>query len=56
MAVGDEAAIANRLRRYRDAGVTDLMARIVPLGESTEERLRSRREARQLVASLISEL
>ncbi|MGH8996172.1 MAG: TIGR03564 family F420-dependent LLM class oxidoreductase [Acidimicrobiales bacterium] len=56
MAVGDEASIASRLRGYRDAGVTDLMARIVPLGESTEERLRSRREARQYVATLISEL
>ncbi len=56
MAVGDESTIAARLRRYRDAGVTDLMARIVPLGESTEERLRSRRDARQFVATLISEL
>jgi F420-dependent oxidoreductase-like protein len=56
MAVGDEPSIAGRLRRYRDAGVTDLMARIVPLGESTEERLRSRREARQFVATLIPEL
>jgi F420-dependent oxidoreductase-like protein len=56
MAVGDESSITGRLRRYRDAGVTDLMVRIVPLGESVEERLRSRLETRQFVATLISEL
>ena len=32
MAAGDERAVLTRLRRYRDAGVTDLAARIVPLG------------------------
>jgi len=31
MAAGDESAILARLQRYRDAGVTDLAARIVPL-------------------------
>jgi alkanesulfonate monooxygenase SsuD/methylene tetrahydromethanopterin reductase-like flavin-dependent oxidoreductase (luciferase family) len=32
MAVGDEDAVLARLRRYRDAGVTDLAARVVPAG------------------------
>ena len=32
MAAGDESAILARLRGYRDAGVTDLAARIVLLG------------------------
>jgi len=32
MAAGDEAAILERLGRYRDAGVTDLAARVVGLG------------------------
>ena len=32
MAAGDEQAVLRRLLRYRDAGVTDLAVRIVPLG------------------------
>ena len=32
MAAGSESTVADRLRRYRDAGVTDLAARVVPLG------------------------
>ena len=31
MAAGDESSIIDRLRRYRDAGVTDLAVRVVPL-------------------------
>jgi F420-dependent oxidoreductase-like protein len=56
MAVGDEAAIAARLRRYRDAGATDLMARIVPLGDDPETRLASKARTRAFLASLMSEL
>jgi F420-dependent oxidoreductase-like protein len=41
MAAGDEDAIAKRLRRYRDAGATDLAARIVPLGADPAARLTS---------------
>ncbi len=33
MAAGDESTVLARLRRYRDAGVTDLAARVVPLGD-----------------------
>ncbi|KUH80236.1 MULTISPECIES: LLM class F420-dependent oxidoreductase [unclassified Mycobacterium] len=55
MAAGDEATIASRLRRYRDAGVTDLAARIVPLGHDAEERRASRTRTQEFVASLSAE-
>jgi F420-dependent oxidoreductase-like protein len=56
MALGDESAIAERLGRYRDAGVTDLMARTVPLGESAEARLDSRRRTLEALARVCPEL
>jgi F420-dependent oxidoreductase-like protein len=52
MAVGDESAIAARLQRYRDAGVTDLMARTVPIGESSEARLESKRRTLEALATI----
>ena len=52
MAAGDEAAVAARLRRYRDAGVTDLAARIVPLGEDAAARARSRARTQEFLASI----
>ncbi|MGB7505237.1 MAG: LLM class F420-dependent oxidoreductase, partial [Mycobacterium sp.] len=52
MAVGDEAAVLARLRRYRDAGVTDLAARIVPLGTDVDARVSSRRRTQEFLASL----
>jgi len=56
MAAGDEAAVLARLRRYRDAGVTDLAVRVVPLGDDAERRSTSRRRTQSFVASLVSEL
>jgi len=56
MAVGDESAIEERLRRYGDAGVTDLAARIVPLGENSEARLESRRRTMEVLATLCTAL
>ncbi|KUI08097.1 LLM class F420-dependent oxidoreductase [Mycolicibacterium acapulense] len=56
MAVGDEATVAARLRRYRDAGVTDLAARVVPLGRDAAQRQASRSRTQEFVASLVSEL
>ncbi|MGH3640930.1 MAG: LLM class F420-dependent oxidoreductase [Mycobacterium sp.] len=56
MAAGDEAAISGRLRRYRDAGVTDLATRVVPLGDDTMARDASRRRTLDFLASLCSEL
>lgn len=56
MAAGDEEAILLRLRRYRDAGVTDLAARVVGLGGDQETRLASRRRTQELLATLTPEL
>lgn len=55
MAAGDEAAVAARLRSYRDAGVTDLAARVVPLGHDPQQRLKSRIRSQEFVASLAAE-
>lgn len=52
MAAGDESAILARLRRYRDAGVTDLAARIVPLGNDAASRVTSRRRTQEFLASI----
>jgi F420-dependent oxidoreductase-like protein len=55
MAAGDESAVLARLRRYRDAGVTDLAVRVVPLGDDAAQRTASRRRTQSFVASLVSE-
>ncbi len=56
MAAGDEAAVTARLRRYRDAGVTDLAARVIPLGADSAARQESRCRTQEFVASLQAEL
>jgi F420-dependent oxidoreductase-like protein len=56
MAAGDESAILARLRRCRDAGVTDLAARIVPLGNDATSRLISRRRTQEFLASICATL
>ncbi|MDN4521874.1 TIGR03564 family F420-dependent LLM class oxidoreductase [Mycolicibacterium austroafricanum] len=55
MAAGDESCVLNRLRAYRDAGVTDLAARIVPLGDDPASRRRSRERTAEFLASVVSE-
>ena len=55
MAAGDESTVIARLRGYRDAGVTDLAVRVVPLGHDARERSESRRRTQAFVASLVSE-
>jgi alkanesulfonate monooxygenase SsuD/methylene tetrahydromethanopterin reductase-like flavin-dependent oxidoreductase (luciferase family) len=52
MAAGDESAIIARLRQYRDAGVTDLAARVVPLGGDAKARNESRRRTQDFLASM----
>ncbi len=49
---GSEAAMEKRLRRFADAGVTDLNARIVPLGESREQIKASAERTREFLASV----
>lgn len=56
MAAGDESSVAARLRRYRDAGVTDLATRVVPLGADAAARRESRRRTEEFVASLAADL
>ncbi|OBK76230.1 TIGR03564 family F420-dependent LLM class oxidoreductase [Mycobacterium sp. 1274761.0] len=55
MAAGDESTVLSRLRRYRDAGVTDLAVRVVPLGDDARQRSASRRRTQDFVASLVPE-
>jgi F420-dependent oxidoreductase-like protein len=52
MAAGDESTVLARLRRYRDAGVTDLAARVVPLGGDAATRSESRQRTQEFLASL----
>ena len=56
MAAGTEETILTRLRRYRDAGVTDLAARIVPLGVRAAQRSVSRTRTFDFLASLSPQL
>ena len=56
MAAGDESAILSRLERYRDAGVTDLAARIVPLGDDAATRSESRRRTQEFLATFCPKL
>jgi F420-dependent oxidoreductase-like protein len=56
MAVGGEALILERLRRFKEAGVTDFAARVVGIGETTEERMASKRRTEELLSSLCPEL
>jgi alkanesulfonate monooxygenase SsuD/methylene tetrahydromethanopterin reductase-like flavin-dependent oxidoreductase (luciferase family) len=52
MAAGSESAIEARLQRYRDAGVTEFAARVIPLGDDPATRLESQRRTRQFLATL----
>ena len=56
LAAGDETAVADRLRSFRDAGVTDLAVRVLPLGGDRDARIESRRARRGFLASLCPEL
>jgi F420-dependent oxidoreductase-like protein len=52
LAAGSEASIARRLRSFADAGTTDLSVRIVPIGDTRDEKLASAQRTREYVASL----
>ena len=51
LAAGDERAVLDRLRAFRDVGVTDLAVRVVPLGTDRESRLQSRKRTLTLLSS-----
>jgi F420-dependent oxidoreductase-like protein len=55
-AAGDEAAVVERLRRFRDAGVTDLSVRVLPYGSDRATRLASRERTVAFLSSLCPEL
>jgi F420-dependent oxidoreductase-like protein len=54
-AAGDEAAIAARFRRFADAGVTDLSARLLPIGAGRDELVASKHRTRDLLAALAAD-
>lgn len=53
---GDEAAIEAGLRRYAEAGATDLSVRLLPIGDSRDELIASKRRTRTMIADLAKEL
>jgi alkanesulfonate monooxygenase SsuD/methylene tetrahydromethanopterin reductase-like flavin-dependent oxidoreductase (luciferase family) len=55
-AAGDEKQILARMRRFADAGVTDLSVRLLPIGENRDELVASKRRTREMIASLAAEL
>jgi F420-dependent oxidoreductase-like protein len=55
-AAGDEAAILARLRRFADAGVTDLSVRLLPIGDNRDELIASKRRTRDVIAALGAEV
>jgi F420-dependent oxidoreductase-like protein len=55
-AAGDEAAVLERLRSFRDAGTTDLAARVLPFGTDRASRIASRERTEHFLASVTSEL
>lgn len=52
MAAGAESAVLATLRRYRDAGVTDLAARVVPIGADAAARRASRQRTTEFLSTL----
>jgi F420-dependent oxidoreductase-like protein len=56
LAAGDENAVVERLRRFGDAGVTDLSVRILPLGADRAARIESWNRTEAFLSSLCPEL
>ncbi|WP_216893019.1 LLM class F420-dependent oxidoreductase [Nocardia alni] len=53
---GTESDIAAGLRRYADAGATDLSVRLLPIGDSLDELRASKARTREMIAELAREL
>jgi F420-dependent oxidoreductase-like protein len=49
---GSEASMEKRLRSFAEAGVTDLSARVVPIGDTPDELAASQQRTRAFLASL----
>jgi F420-dependent oxidoreductase-like protein len=52
LAAGNESTIDKRLQAFADAGVTDVSARVVPIGENRDQLIASARRTRDFLASL----
>ncbi|MGX1809096.1 LLM class F420-dependent oxidoreductase [Nocardia sp. NPDC055321] len=53
---GDEETIAAGLRRYAEAGATDLSVRLLPIGDTVAELIASKQLTRTVIAELAREL
>jgi len=56
LAAGDEEAVLTRLKRFKDAGVTDFSVRLIAFGKTLEERIASKERTLEFLASLCPEL
>ena len=56
LAAGDESAVVDRLRSFRDAGATDLSFRVLPLGPDRDARIESQRRTEAFLATVGREL
>jgi F420-dependent oxidoreductase-like protein len=56
LVAGDEDDVRATLERYRDAGVTDFSARLLPYGKTREARIESRDRTTAYLASLCPEI
>jgi len=56
LAAGDESAVVERLRAFKDAGATDLAVRVLPLGRDRDARIESKKRTVEFLASLCPEL
>jgi F420-dependent oxidoreductase-like protein len=56
LAAGSETAVVDRLSSFRDAGVTDLAVRVLPLGADRDARIESRERTLAFLSSLCPEL
>jgi hypothetical protein len=52
LAAGTESSIEKRLRSFADAGATDVSLRVVPIGDTRQEKLASSKRTREYIASL----
>ena len=55
-AAGDESAVVERLHSFRDAGVTDLAVRVLPIGSDRAARADSKRRTLAFLSTLCPEL
>jgi len=56
LACGDETAVVERLRAFKDAGATDLAVRVLAIGKDRESRIASLNRTTDFIASLCPEL